>query len=420
MTFIFIYILFYSKKIYIRFRKNTNSLNEQLQKQIPYLREDFFRKILEGKFDSEADLTVYSKYINFDLELCDFQLILIKISPSTPLEFTEEVIKKINIYSLHLQNLLQDDCSNHIVHILSYDRIVVLVRSDINELLQAIENLKSSLPQDIISLKLNIGISNKYQCINEIASSYSESQCALIYSLVKNNDFYAFYKDIKNNNNTYYFPIELSSLLINHTCAGNTPEMEKIISKLIEENIINRNLSIDMIRLFVSELFSTVIKIRNIVNIEGNDKQLNDINVKISDYSNLDDIQRLNTCVSILKKICSYVKNRKCQYKKNLSSKIKNYIDKNYHNPDLSLYFIADKFNISETYASQLFKEYTNKTYTKYLQSIRLKKANQLLKTDMPIKTILNRIGYNSLNTFERAYKRTYGKTPSEYRRSIS
>jgi YesN/AraC family two-component response regulator len=375
--------------------------------------------MLEGKFDSNTDLTVYSKYINFDFELNDFKLILIKISPSTPLEFTEEIIKKINIYSLHIRNLLQKDCSKHIVYTLSYDRIVVLVKSDINKLVESIKDLRATMPQDIKNLRLNIGISNRCDSIYDIASSYSESQCALIYSMVKKNNFYVFYNDIKNNNNTYYFPVELNSLLINHTSAGNITEMEKIISKLIDENIINRNLSIDMIRLFVSELYSTVIKIRNNMHIDDCTEPLKDIDAKLSSYATLDDIQKLNMCVTLLKSLGHYVKNKKCQYKKNLSGMIKDYIDKNYHNPDLSLYLIADKFNISETYASQLFKEYTNKTYTKYLQSIRLKKANQLLKTDVPIKTILNRIGYNSLNTFERAYKRTYGKTPSAYRRSF-
>lgn len=420
MCSVFAVVLFYNKNIYKIFEKNTRTLNEQLKKQIPHLREDFFRKLLEGKFSSQTDLKVYSSYINFNLEVGNFQLMLIKISPSTPLEFTEETIKSINIYSLHLQNLISANSKEDIIHILSYDRIIVIAKSRIEGLLDLIENMQSSLPCNLKNLKLSIGIGNNYDSINEIPSSYSEAQCALIYSMVKNNSFYSFYSDIRSSNNAYYFPIELNSLLINHTCAGNIPETERILGKLITENILNRNLSIDMIKLFLNELFSTVIKIRNNINIEEEAKELRDIDKALSKYSSLDDIQKINACISLLKKMCNSVNIKRCRYKENLSSSIKTYVEQNYQNSDLSLNLIACKFNISETYASQLFKEYTKETYTKYLQNLRLKRANILLKTtDIPIKTILHRIGYNSLNTFERAYKRIYGKTPSQYRKSL-
>ncbi|MGN1203322.1 MAG: AraC family transcriptional regulator [Eubacterium sp.] len=65
------------------------------------------------------------------------------------------------------------------------------------------------------------------------------------------------------------------------------------------------------------------------------------------------------------------------------------------------------------------FKRYTGKTVVKYLKSIKMNKACELLKnTDMPIIEISNMLGYASLSHFNRVFKEHSGITPSAYRKS--
>jgi YesN/AraC family two-component response regulator len=80
---------------------------------------------------------------------------------------------------------------------------------------------------------------------------------------------------------------------------------------------------------------------------------------------------------------------------------------------------IATTFNISEGYVSSLFKEQAGINFTDYVEKQRIRKACELLKTtEMNINEISEKVGYNSVQSFRRAFKRLHGFKPSELRKS--
>lgn len=94
--------------------------------------------------------------------------------------------------------------------------------------------------------------------------------------------------------------------------------------------------------------------------------------------------------------------------------RIKEYVDTHYVNPNISLVFVADEFHLSEVYLSKLFKQITGENFSKYIEQLRLTRANELLQQHMPIKDVAQAVGYNSPQVFRRAYKRMYGISPSD------
>lgn len=94
--------------------------------------------------------------------------------------------------------------------------------------------------------------------------------------------------------------------------------------------------------------------------------------------------------------------------------RIKEYVDTHYVNPNISLVFVADEFHLSEVYLSKLFKQITGENFSKYIEQLRLTRANELLAQHMPIKDVAQAVGYNSPQVFRRAYKRMYGISPSD------
>lgn len=67
------------------------------------------------------------------------------------------------------------------------------------------------------------------------------------------------------------------------------------------------------------------------------------------------------------------------------------------------------------------FKKRFGQPFTPYLNSIRLKKASELLKNpNLTITEIAFFVGYGSFSQFERVFKKVYGASPKEYRRSIN
>ena len=75
---------------------------------------------------------------------------------------------------------------------------------------------------------------------------------------------------------------------------------------------------------------------------------------------------------------------------------------------------LAEEFGLSENYFSIFFKETMGKSFSSYLEKLRLEKAKKLIaegKWDM--ETIAQMVGYGSSATFRRAFKRAYGIAPS-------
>lgn len=99
----------------------------------------------------------------------------------------------------------------------------------------------------------------------------------------------------------------------------------------------------------------------------------------------------------------------------------KEYIDKNYANPDLSLKMLAGMAGLSTAYFGKIFATQTGYSFSDYLSNTRMKKAEQLLlETKLPINQISEAIGIVNTNYFYSVFKKKYGMTPLAYRRTRS
>ncbi len=92
------------------------------------------------------------------------------------------------------------------------------------------------------------------------------------------------------------------------------------------------------------------------------------------------------------------------------------YISANYSDAQLGLASAAHHFGLSESYFSQFFKMQTGDTFSGYLERLRIGHAQQKIAGEGgAIEDICRTVGYNSSNTFRRAFKRVTGVAPSEY-----
>jgi YesN/AraC family two-component response regulator len=93
------------------------------------------------------------------------------------------------------------------------------------------------------------------------------------------------------------------------------------------------------------------------------------------------------------------------------------YVEANYGN-DLSLDAIAGKLGITGPYLSTYFKEKTGTNFSDYILNVRLNKAAEMLReTDLKVQEIASLVGYYTVASFNRVFKRFAGVTPSEFRR---
>lgn len=96
------------------------------------------------------------------------------------------------------------------------------------------------------------------------------------------------------------------------------------------------------------------------------------------------------------------------------------YIDEHY-NEEISIEEVAHIFTLSQSYFSYLFKSITSKTFTEYLNGLRISKAMEFLKnTDARVLDISYDVGFNNINHFNRVFKQQTGISPIAYRKALS
>ena len=93
------------------------------------------------------------------------------------------------------------------------------------------------------------------------------------------------------------------------------------------------------------------------------------------------------------------------------------YCTKNY-NRDISLSTLEEQLHLNKYYISHLFSGKLGLRFNDYINSLRISEAcRRLLNTDESITSISDRVGFNTLRTFNRAFMKQMKISPSEYRR---
>ena len=82
-----------------------------------------------------------------------------------------------------------------------------------------------------------------------------------------------------------------------------------------------------------------------------------------------------------------------------------------------SLAEISDRVRLSPNYLCSLFRKHTGQTILTFMNSIRMKKAEELLLgTTLSIKEIAKQTGFRSAHYFSRTFRHIHGASPSGFR----
>lgn len=95
------------------------------------------------------------------------------------------------------------------------------------------------------------------------------------------------------------------------------------------------------------------------------------------------------------------------------------YCSKNYVN-ELSLALLSEELHMSKYYISHLFGSKLNIGFNDYVNSLRISKACILLsREELSMTEIAGAVGFTTIRTFNRAFLRHTGQSPSDYRKNL-
>ncbi len=124
-------------------------------------------------------------------------------------------------------------------------------------------------------------------------------------------------------------------------------------------------------------------------------------------------LDALNLLYHLQSKFTSQVANTRATSVVEIKAAIE-YTNRNYQD-NISLDEIAKISNLSKYYFSKKFKEITGKTYNQFLNSVRCRKAANLLKSGKSLNDVCFSTGFNDPAYFSRVFKKFMGYPPSKH-----
>jgi two-component system response regulator YesN len=146
--------------------------------------------------------------------------------------------------------------------------------------------------------------------------------------------------------------------------------------------------------------------------------ELNSIETILSNVKSVDQLRE--QAYKVLSIALAYRDSQPGGQYKNLIRQAKEYIERYYTNPEITLNDVAAQANLSASHFSFVFSQETGQTFKEYLTEIRINKAKELLRmTALRSADIAYQVGYNDPHYFSSVFKKNTGLSPMEFRSQI-
>lgn len=402
--------------------ERNHSLSEQTKDQKTIVREAMFRVLLNGQ---TPDLTLFKSMadevgihleegcfigIRFDFDAA----VEDGISTTAERPLTEYIRKILSI---------RFDKEGHAYYLADGETLALLyfsgcgrldVYTVIKEIISEVESAVSIIEKsgNGDDVRLVIGISNTYTNPTDVYRCAEEARFSAEYSKLFEFGRPVFYDMVSGSVNLFKFTLSDHQHLLNIVKSGNVEEAQKAFNELIERNLVQNRMNAEM----VEQLFYAI---KGLL-LEGADFAGDEsIKGKIAaSQLKTDDI--FTTFLSLESTyilIASEIGKKRNKKGNLLVNTICDSLESEYSDANITLTSTADRFGISEAYLSKLFREYAKNSFASYLEELRISKAKEMLASGrLKMAQIAENTGYNSVESFRRAFKRLTGIAPSEYK----
>jgi AraC-like DNA-binding protein len=265
-----------------------------------------------------------------------------------------------------------------------------------------------------ISLVLNIVIGNAAQSVDMLFSCYQEMRS--LHTEKDNPDNYTirrvqYGRQISENGNllTNEFVQLIQEAIVHYS----RDSAFKIVNDYLL-SLEKTNYPFHILSFYVFSFVSNLLDMLPFPSAHDNIIALHEILGSISDADNKEDLQQ-----NLLRFVYLFFDDppEKTVEGEGVSPKIKKYIQNNYTDINLNLTMIADSIDLSEKYISKLFKMETGQGLLHYIGAVRIQRAKELLNGgEYTLNEISEMVGYASIKTFRRVFRKIEGVNPSDYK----
>ena len=387
-------------------------LNEKLAVNQETLREAVLYKAVNGGFSSLDELN--TNYENSGLLITNPYLRILMVQTSPHQDGKSPMAAEL------LAILRSRLLNQQIYHCFFSAKNVFLIAdssgkgSIYREMLPSIcLDLKQKLPHT----EIYMGMSSSVADVSKLHMTYIEASAALDTALEKGiPDTPVFYSEIVSHKEIeQLYPYEEINELSRAIQENNKEKFQGLVSR-ISALLKTHQYNLILGKFVCYDVVSVILK----ATLQTG-KGFSIINERAPDIMGLSSSHSMEELLRILEDITQKTMqhlDEKEQPNNNLMEQIIAIVNANVFDYNFSVGQLADQFGISQNNLSQRFKRYLNQTPTEYINRLKMEKAKSFLSnTDMPLRMIVEKLGYSNESSFIRKFKDATGMTPGEYRR---
>lgn len=270
-----------------------------------------------------------------------------------------------------------------------------------------------------LKLTVTVGVGRRYKGVEGIRRSYGEARDALRQKFLLGDD-----RVIPFGNHTLEgkegtaFLKDTNEMLLHQLRMGDQGQLESKLEELfrrIRENKLSLDFTYVTCMGWVSVCLSYVSELGHPIEDCYGEHFFPYSEIRTLDTSEL----VLEWMKTLFIQTLSYANRHKQTRSTVIARQARNYIEKSFQDPELSVEGVAAHVYINVSYLRAVFKKAYGMTVGEYMTHTRMNKAKELLGMNIRLSEIAERVGYQDAGYFSKVFKKFYGTTPSEYENGL-
>ena len=395
-------------------RTSNNAIQKNYMEQRHYLQRSFLSQMIRGEFANEESAQATAR----SLQLLETgQPMCVMLFHQDGMSSDETVGLQVAVNCKAVIRIAVDNLEKKALRMdkSESDYVVLLTGEMLQERIEAlVEMIRSNLPE-AVNDSLYVYVGNTVTRLTDVAHSWDNAYSLIYIQPSPRETKVVYYQEGENPRYTVTYPRDMQNRLIR--CVMNADE-EGTLEQLNRLKECNQNEQGEtpafILQLLNDNLINTLLQISTMAGMPKD--QAESLIGDVRNVMTLPLDMQLQEIRQLYVTLCGSIGELKTG-KHQLMDEISDYICQHYMDADLSLTSVAGQFHVSESYLSSTFKMQTGTNFFTYVENMRMDKAKELLRqTNLKISDISTQVGYASVNSFCRAFKRSTGYNATNFR----
>lgn len=393
------------------------------------MRSEYLTMMLLGQIDNELDFFQLCRECGIPFDRATYAVALIHVDDYGTELVDEHTVKteedyrraRFIISNVYDELVRQEDmgfCTvmgRDVVYVINSEKDPARLTAELHKKGQQL----AGLLWEEFSMLLTVAIGGGYQGYNRISHCYQEARQILDYRIIMGQESgVSTFQDIEKSQYeqelppTAYFDDEQKLV----TCIRHQDYVaaKTLMHNMIQKQLQNAGRSIQAAVIQYYGLLNTVIQAAALLEQESNNTVLDSINTDLFSSPLVSADKLLKQMDAVFDAVIAVDQTTNHNVAPGWLLRAKSWLDEHYRE-DVNVSALGERIGVSAFYMSKLFKQYFGVSVLDYIHRKRIDEAIEMIRQGESVKAAAEKVGYASIVTMNRAFRKYTGTTPGKF-----